>query len=256
MFYATIVWSIGYWIVYPSWPLVSSYTTGMFNWHSRERVVADLEALKAQRGADGRQACRRLARRRSTADPQLLDFARAQGRPPSATTARLPRRRRRRRQGLSQPQRRRMALGRQARRHRTDHPPRHPLGDAKRPPGQHAGLRARRHAQARRHRGGRRLRALARRPAGRRRRPISPRGKKVFADNCAACHGDDGKGKRELGAPNLTDADLALRLRPASIIDGIWNGRGGVMPAWAGRLDDPTIKALTVYVHTLGGGEK
>jgi len=29
-----------------------------------------------------------------------------------------------------------------------------------------------------------------------------------------------------------------------------------VMPAWAGRLDDTTIKALTVFVHTLGGGEK
>ena len=33
-----------------------------------------------------------------------------------------------------------------------------------------------------------------------------PRASKVFADNCAACHGDDGKGNRELGAPNLTDA--------------------------------------------------
>ena len=29
-----------------------------------------------------------------------------------------------------------------------------------------------------------------------------------------------------------------------------------MMPAWAGRLDDVTIKALAVYVHTLGGGEK
>ena len=34
------------------------------------------------------------------------------------------------------------------------------------------------------------------------------------------------------------------------------DGRGNVMPAWAGRLDESTIKALTVYVHTLGGGEK
>ena len=49
LFYATIVWSIGYWIVYPSWPLVSSYTTGTFNWSSREAVVSDLDALKAQR---------------------------------------------------------------------------------------------------------------------------------------------------------------------------------------------------------------
>jgi len=29
-----------------------------------------------------------------------------------------------------------------------------------------------------------------------------------------------------------------------------------VMPAWGAKLDDVTIKALTVYVHTFGGGEK
>ncbi|MBI3704297.1 MAG: cytochrome C oxidase Cbb3, partial [Rhizobiales bacterium] len=40
------------------------------------------------------------------------------------------------------------------------------------------------------------------------------------------------------------------------IMEGLQNGRGGVMPAWGGRLSDPTIKALTVYVHGLGGGEK
>ncbi len=32
------------------------------------------------------------------------------------------------------------------------------------------------------------------------------RGRTLFAENCAACHGDDGKGNRELGAPDLTDA--------------------------------------------------
>src|SRR6188474_270331 len=50
IFYLTIVWSVGYWIVYPSWPLMSSYTVGWFNWHSREAIITDMEALKAQRG--------------------------------------------------------------------------------------------------------------------------------------------------------------------------------------------------------------
>src|SRR5262252_8206259 len=50
LFYLTIVWSIGYWIVYPSWPLVSSFTSGMFHWQSRQSVVDDLDALKVQRG--------------------------------------------------------------------------------------------------------------------------------------------------------------------------------------------------------------
>ena len=39
-------------------------------------------------------------------------------------------------------------------------------------------------------------------------------------------------------------------------MEGIYNGRGGVMPAWGSKLDTATIKALTVYVHTFGGGEK
>ena len=53
-----------------------------------------------------------------------------------------------------------------------------------------------------------------------------PRGAKLFADNCAACHGDDGKGKRDLGAPNLTDAVWLYGSSRNTIIDGIVNGRG------------------------------
>jgi cytochrome c oxidase cbb3-type subunit 3 len=91
--------------------------------------------------------------------------------------------------------------------------------------------------------------------------PVDPRadlaaGKKIFAETCATCHGPDGKGKRDVGAPNLTDAIWLYGSDKATIVDGLWNGRGGVMPAWAGRLDDTTIKAPTVYVFTLGGGER
>ncbi len=81
-------------------------------------------------------------------------------------------------------------------------------------------------------------------------------GAKVFADNCAVCHGDKGLGNRELGAPNLTDAVWLFSPDRDTIIDGMVNGRGSVMPAWSARLDDATIKALAVYVHGLGGGEK
>ena len=66
----------------------------------------------------------------------------------------------------------------------------------------------------------------------------------------------DGKGNSELGAPNLTDGIWLFGSDEASIVEAISNWRGGVMPAWAGRLDDVTIKALAVYVHSLGGGEK
>ena len=79
-------------------------------------------------------------------------------------------------------------------------------------------------------------------------------GKKIFAENCAVCHNEDGKGNRELGAPNLTDRIWLYGSDEATIIDVITNGRSSVMPAWTGRLDEATIKALAVYVHTLGGG--
>jgi cytochrome c oxidase cbb3-type subunit 3 len=39
------------------------------------------------------------------------------------------------------------------------------------------------------------------------------------------------------------------------VIETITNSRAGVMPAWSGRLDNATINALAVYVHTLGGGQ-
>ena len=77
-------------------------------------------------------------------------------------------------------------------------------------------------------------------------------GKKIFADNCALCHGADGKGNRELGSPNLTDKIWLYGSDKETIMEGLRNGRGNVMPAWGGRLSEPTIKALTVYVHTLG----
>ncbi len=49
LFYATIVWSIGYWIVYPAWPLVSSYSNGLFNWHTRSTVASQVAELQHER---------------------------------------------------------------------------------------------------------------------------------------------------------------------------------------------------------------
>lgn len=77
----------------------------------------------------------------------------------------------------------------------------------------------------------------------------------LFAQNCAACHGPDGKGNRQFGAPNLTDAIWLYGGDEATIRETLTNGRGGVMPHWGGRLDPATIKMLAAYVHSLGGGE-
>ncbi|MDA9009103.1 cytochrome-c oxidase, cbb3-type subunit III [Alphaproteobacteria bacterium] len=79
--------------------------------------------------------------------------------------------------------------------------------------------------------------------------------KTLFADNCASCHGDDATGDREQGAPNLKDAIWLFGKDKKTIFETVHAGRKGMMPAWDGRLDPVTIRALAVYIHTRGGGE-
>lgn len=79
-------------------------------------------------------------------------------------------------------------------------------------------------------------------------------GKEIYAQNCAACHGDTGKGNHELGAPDLTDAIWLYGSTPAAVAAQIRTPKHGVMPAWNARLGDTLVKELTVYVHSLGGG--
>jgi cytochrome c oxidase cbb3-type subunit 3 len=77
----------------------------------------------------------------------------------------------------------------------------------------------------------------------------------LFADNCAPCHGDTGEGNHEFGAPDLTDTIWLYGSNLDTIIASIANSRRGSMPVWGTRLDATTVKALAVYVHSLGGGE-
>ncbi len=82
-------------------------------------------------------------------------------------------------------------------------------------------------------------------------------GRKVYAEDagCNACHGENGEGMQELGGPRLNDRIWLLVDGTRESIKGqIMKPKHGVMPAWKGRLDEATIKALTIYVHSLGGG--
>lgn len=84
----------------------------------------------------------------------------------------------------------------------------------------------------------------------------SSRGAALFADNCAVCHGAGGEGGRQVGAPKLTDAIWLYGGDRDSLTATITQPRNGVMPRWGGRLDPVTIKMLSAYVYSLGGGEK
>ncbi len=80
-------------------------------------------------------------------------------------------------------------------------------------------------------------------------------GSEVYLDNCAACHGDNAEGNRDLGAPNLADAIWLYGGDVDSVTTSVTNARYGVMPAWGERLSEEDVRAVSVYVHSLGGGE-
>jgi cytochrome c oxidase cbb3-type subunit 3 len=80
-------------------------------------------------------------------------------------------------------------------------------------------------------------------------------GAQLFEQNCAVCHGATGTGNRLVGAPNLADAIWLYGGTKEDIAAQVTNPQHGAMPAWGGRLDPVTIKMLTAYVHSLGGGE-
>jgi cytochrome c oxidase cbb3-type subunit 3 len=81
------------------------------------------------------------------------------------------------------------------------------------------------------------------------------RGKPIFAEQCAVCHGEEGKGNIEVGTPNLTDGIWLYGGDRNAVITSIRYSRRGVMPGWADRLDPAVLKELAVYVHALGGGK-
>jgi cytochrome c oxidase cbb3-type subunit III len=83
----------------------------------------------------------------------------------------------------------------------------------------------------------------------------SGRGAALFEANCAVCHGPAGHGMREFGAPNLADGIWLYGGDRAALAKTITDSRKGVMPAWNGVLSPVTIRMLAAYVHALGGGE-
>jgi len=253
LFYVTIVWSVGYWVVYPAWPLVTDATKGVFGYNTRSAIVEDLAALQTQRGPMMQQLAS-ASTAEIAASPQLIDFARAQGRVAFADNCapchgaggggakgypnlndddwlwggKLA--------DIEQTIRYGIRSGHD-KGHQGNMPP---FKDVLKPAEMSNVADYVRSLSGLSTEAGADLKA----------------GQKLFADNCAVCHGDAGKGNREVGAPNLTDTIWLYGSDKATIVQGLQQGRGGVMPVWEGRLSEPVIKALAVYVYGFGGGEK
>ena len=84
---------------------------------------------------------------------------------------------------------------------------------------------------------------------------LAAEGATIYADNCAACHMEDGSGDRAQGAPKLNDAIWLYGGSREAIIETVTLARFGVMPDWNERLTEDEIRAVAFYVHGRGGGE-
>ena len=251
--YATIVWSIGYWIVYPSWPTLSSYAAGVFGYSSRAALGDQMQETAAVRKVwtdqlQG-QPVDRIAQ-----NPDLLNYSLAGGRAVFAVNCQ----------------------------------PCHGAGGQGTPGypvladddwiwgGDLANIEQTVRYGVRSTNESTRISEMPRFGAdamltgeqiadvadyvltlsgGQADAAAAERGKAVFAEQCAACHGEAGKGMLEVGAPNLTDQIWLYGGSREQIIAQISTPRQGVMPTWEGRLDDNTVKMVTIYVHALGGGQ-
>ncbi|SHI63380.1 cytochrome-c oxidase, cbb3-type subunit III [Wenxinia saemankumensis] len=85
--------------------------------------------------------------------------------------------------------------------------------------------------------------------------PAAGEAGQLFLDNCASCHGENAQGDRTIGAPNLTDAIWLYGDTPEQVASSIRRGPSGVMPPWGERLGEAEVRAVAAYVHALGGGE-
>ncbi|MFB2549924.1 cytochrome-c oxidase, cbb3-type subunit III [Ensifer soli] len=252
-FYATILFAIGYCIAYPAWPLISSSTTGMLGWSSRAAVGEEMKAADAARAAYSAEIaarpvdeiladeglrtvavsagsaafkvncvqCHGSGAEGSKGFPNLNDDDWLWG-------------------GKAEEIRQTIAHGiRFAQDAETRDSVMPAFADMLK------GEEIRQVATFVKSLSGTVANAAS----------VAP-GKDLFAANCAACHGEDGKGSREFGAPDLTDAIWLYGSSEAEIAAQIRAPHMGVMPAWQERLGETTVKELAVFVHSLGGGER
>ncbi|NOT71541.1 MAG: cytochrome-c oxidase, cbb3-type subunit III [Hyphomicrobium sp.] len=251
--YACIVWSIGYWAVYPAWPTMSDYTKGYWNYSQRAAVTQEVADAKAAQDKY-RVALSQTPLADVGKNPELLQFALAGGQATFGENCAACHGRGAQ-GGVGYPNlndddwiwggqldniQQTISYGIRSGHAKTRDSamPRFGLDGA---------LDAAKIGDVANY-----VRSLSGLEAD---KTAAGRGAAVFAENCAVCHGADGKGNQELGAPNLTDGIWLYGNGQENVVTSISTGRGGIMPAWDARLDPVSVKMLAVYVHSLGGGK-
>ncbi len=253
VFYATIIWSFGYYVLYPAWPSLSGHTEGALGYVQRAEVADRLAAAAKSRApmVDRIRAASLDDIRRS---PDLLNFAIAGGRIAFAENCAgchgaagggakgFP--------NLADDDW--LWGGDLAAIHQTvTYGVRNPTDNARNSQmprfGADGALTSTQINDVAEFVLGLSVRATNAAAAA--------RGAPIFAEQCAACHGEKGEGNQELGAPRLDDQIWLYGGDKANVAQSIWFSRAGQMPAWGERLDQATVKMLAVYVHALGGGK-
>ncbi|MEX2643416.1 MAG: cytochrome-c oxidase, cbb3-type subunit III [Acetobacterales bacterium] len=254
VFYATIVWSLGYFILYPAIPGLTGYTQGVLDYSTRSALRAELEDVRSSQGqafaavaqaglgeilgnpdlrqiavAGGRASyldncapCHGSGGAGGPGYPSLIDDVWLWGGTPEAILTTL-------RHGIRWEQDRETRFSLMPNYGADGILTAEQIGDL---------------ADY--------VLALSGLQAG---YAAAPSGAALFGEQCAACHGANGSGNRELGAPALNDRIWLYGGEREDIVRQLRRSQHGVMPAWGGRLDEATLKMLTVYVHSLGGGE-
>jgi cytochrome c oxidase cbb3-type subunit 3 len=253
VFYATIAWSVGFYVLYPSWPTLTSHLPGVAGYWSRAEVAQQLSALAEQR-APYVKRIQSASLEQIRADPALFNYAMAGGKaafgdncapchgPGGGGGKGFP--------NLADDKW--LWGGDLAAIHRTIN-----LGI------RNANPDSRQSAMPRFGVDGMLTPAQINDVAeyvlslsGQAKDQAAvARGTPLFAENCAVCHGPAAAGNQELGAPSLKDGIWQYGGDKASIVQSISLARNGSMPAWGERLDPATIKMLALYVHALGGGK-
>jgi len=252
--YASIVWAFGYWIAYPAWPLISSHTTGLLGYSSRAEVGKEISKAK-ERQKVHLVKLEKASLEDIRTDPELLEFALAGGR--SAYNVNCSQCHGSGAQGfagfpnLNDDEW--LWGGTIKDIHFTiSHGIRNTEDDEARSSAMPAFLKDETLNKQQVNDVAEFVISLSKTGGD---APAAARGKSLYAEHCVACHGPDGGGKAEFGAPALNNGIWLYGGDKGTIVHTIANSRSGVMPAWGRILEPVTIKKLAVYIHSLGGGK-